>query len=336
MKKIVLSTSLLISGLGIYQTAYAACTIDRNMKATDISMNVGRVVVRPSDPVGTILRKASFPIYPVNDYMLCDIYGSTMFADLDQNYPLSPIGDSVYQTNIPGIGIRLYREAQGAEDFSGYYPYNRPLIRGTYSLVNGFFAVEIIKTATNTGSGALVPGRYSSYYEARHKHLPVLTSTVYGNAITIASSSCEIQGNPNRFIELSTVNTSQFRGIGTTLAEQAFNMTLLCNGGESSGGYIENNIISVTYDYQQYANNNEVLNNIVADSSKANGVGLQLLWNDSNKEVIKNGQNFHLGTVNSNQNLQFNIPMAARYYQTDNNVTAGKVKGIATLTVQYN
>lgn len=338
MRKVVFNAALLISGLGCFQITWAACTPNKGFRTLDIAMNVGRVVVRPSDPVGSVLRKASFPIIPNGSTSYCDMYASIMIAQLDQSYPASPAGgDGVYGTNIPGIGVRLYREAQDNTYFSGYYPYQRNLnANSTYSLSPGYFVVEIIKIAANTGSGAFVPGRYSSYYMRGYSHLPDLTSTVYGNAITIASSSCEIQGNPNRVIELSPVTTSDFRGIGTTLAEQAFDMSLLCNGGASSGGYLEKNFISVSYDYQQYANNNQVISNIANPGSRAGGVGLQLLWNDASKEVIKNKQNFQLGTVNSNQSLQFNIPMLARYYQTDNNVTAGQVKGIATVTVEYN
>lgn len=337
MRKLSIYMAVFAGSVGLSQAALAACTPNPGFHSVDIAMNVGRVVVRPSDPVGAILRKATFIITPNDSSMYCDYMSSRIIAQLDQPYPASPNGgDKVYETNIPGIGVRLYREAQDASFFSGYYPYERPLDpTTTYTLATGYFVVEVLKTASNTGSGAFVPGRYSSYYTRDNPTKPLLTSTVYGNAITIASSSCEIQGNPNRVIELSPVNTSDFRGIGSTLAEQAFDMTILCNGGASSGGYIEKNFISVTYDYQQYGNNNAVINNVAANGEKAGGVGLQLLWNDANKQVIKNNQNFQLGTVSSNQSLQFNVPMAARYYQTDNNVTAGKVKGLASITIQY-
>ena len=43
----------------MYGEANAACRI-YNYQANDVRMAVGRVVVRPSDQVGTILRKATF------------------------------------------------------------------------------------------------------------------------------------------------------------------------------------------------------------------------------------------------------------------------------------
>ncbi|RSP30541.1 fimbrial protein, partial [Acinetobacter baumannii] len=42
-----------------------------------------------------------------------------------------------------------------------------------------------------------------------------------------------------------------------------------------------------------------------------------------------------IGTVSSNQTVQYDIPLTARYYQTASNVTAGEVKANATVTIQY-
>ncbi len=75
---------------------------------------------------------------------------------------------------------------------------------------------------------------------------------------------------------------------------------------------------------------------MLAISEKANGVGVQLLWNYQNKnQVIKKGDKLALGTLSSNQTLQYNVPMTARYYQTAANVTAGKVRAMATVTIEY-
>ncbi|MDB0196688.1 fimbrial protein, partial [Acinetobacter baumannii] len=122
MKRILLTGFLFTAGLGVYGEANAYCTLSSGFTTVDISMAVGRVVVRPSDPVGKILRKATFPINPNGSTLRCTSYSDTITAALTQNYPLSPLGNSIYSTNIPGIGIRLYREAENATNFSGYYP----------------------------------------------------------------------------------------------------------------------------------------------------------------------------------------------------------------------
>jgi len=348
MKKLLLSSALFTAGLGVYGEANAACAPTAGFTTKAISMAVGRVVVRPSDNVGKILRKATFTIDPNNSTINCTRNSSgTVRADLTQQYPVSSLGNNIYTTNIPGIGIRLYREAQNNANFSGYYPYARTITGGpywngtNYSLDTGYFVVEIVKTAAQTGSGALVPGQYSSYYLTSHPGRPILTSHVYGNAITIASSSCELQGDINKVVQLPTVTKASFTGVGSTQGEQSFDLNILCNGGENPTGYEEKNQISLSFDYQQDGNNNQVMTNIAPNSTKAQGVGVQLLSTYQNvdplsqNKVISKGEKLAIGSVSSNQTVQFNIPLTARYYQTATKVTAGTVRAMATVTIQY-
>ncbi|MCH7318580.1 fimbrial protein [Acinetobacter sp. ANC 5659] len=341
MKKLLLNSVLLTAGLSIYTEANAACAPTSGFTTKVISMAVGRVVVRPSDEVGKVLRKATFAIDPNNSTINCSPNSSgTVKADLIQSYPVSSQGSNIYTTNIPGIGIRLYREAQNNANFSGYYPYSRNITggwRGTnYSLDSGYFVVEIVKTAEQTGSGALVPGQYSSYYLTSHQSRPILTSHVLANAITIASSSCELQGNINKVVQLPTVMKSGFSGIGSTQGEQSFDLNILCNGGINPTGYEEKNLISLDFDFPQDGNNSEVMTNTAPSSARANGVGVQLFWKyQSQNKPIRKGDKLQVGTVNSNQTVQYNIPLSARYYQTATNVTAGRVQAMATVTIQY-
>ena len=328
---------LIIIGCALSSVSHAACTADRGFTTVDISMNVGRVVVRPSDPVGTILRRASFPITPNSSVITCNSTGGQLQAVLSQNPALSPAGGaSVYNTNIKGIGIRLYRDAGSGSNFSGYYPYNRPVNSGKYNLGAGFFVVEIIKTAASTGSGALTAGMYSSYHSRDDVTKPFLTSTVSANAITIASSSCELLGEINKTVQLPTVSKSGFKGVGSTQGTQAFDLNFLCNGGENLTPYEQSNKISLNFDYALAPNTTNVLANTAAASTRASGVGIQLKTNYNNisKAIVKN-EKLALGTVKSNQNIQYNVPLDASYYQTDAVVTPGKVSSVATVTIQY-
>ncbi|MDS7927988.1 fimbrial protein [Acinetobacter sp. V91_7] len=342
MKRILLTGALFTAGLGVYGEANASCTASNSnsgasFSTIDIPMAVGRVVVRPSDAVGKILVKSTFPITANGSRYRCTSSSDSLIATLTQGYPLSPLGNSIYSTNIPGIGIRLYREALDNANFSGYYPYTRSItVNANHVLSSGYFVVEIVKTAEQTGSGTLVPGLYSRYYATGHSANPFLTSTVYGNAITIASSSCELQGDINKAIQLPTVTKSGFTGVGSTQGEQTFDINILCNGGENPTGYEEKNLISLSYDFTQDGTNDQVLSNIAPTTDSASGVGVQLLWNyQGANQVIKKGDKLALGTLSSNQTLQYNVPMTARYYQTAANVTAGKVRAMATVTIEY-
>ena len=336
MKKLLLNSVLLTAGLGLYGEANAACSTSQDFRTVDVSMQVGRVVVRPSDPVGKVLVKSLFEIRPNDGTTYTCSRSDMMVARLLQNYAISPLGNNIYSTNIPGIGIRLYREAFNATNFSGYYPYTAPVPGTNIRLGEGYFVVEIVKTAENTGSGTLVSGQYSTYYAGSRSDRPFLTSTVYGNAITIASSSCEWRGNIDKAVTLPTVTKSGFTGVGSTQGEQSFDLNILCNGGENPTGYEEKNLISLSFDYQTEGTNTQVLRNLEPNATKANGVGVQLLWNYNNQNrVIGLGDKLELGTVKSNQTIEYNVPLTARYYQTNANVTAGKVRAMATVTIEY-
>lgn len=336
MKKLLLNSALVAVGFCINTATQAACSTSSGFKTMDVPMRVGRVVVRPSDPVGKVLVKSHFEIRPDSyTYYTCSL-SDMLTAQLLQNYPISSLGDSIYSTNIPGIGIRLYREAFNAGNFSGYYPYTRRVPSSRFYLAEGYFVVEIVKTAESTGAGTLVPGVYSSYYAGNRSDRPFLTSTVYGNAISIASSSCEWRGAINKQVQLPTVTKAGFKGVGSTQGDQSFELNILCNGGKNPTGYEEKNLISLSFDYQQDGTNTQVLKNLEPNATKANGVGVQLVWNYKNKnQVIGVGNKLELGTVQSNQTIQYDVPLTARYYQTAANVTPGKVRAMATVTIEY-
>ncbi|MBR7691513.1 fimbrial protein, partial [Acinetobacter nosocomialis] len=295
-------------------------------------------VVRPNDPVGTVLQKNTFTISPNNSTATCNRPGDQIIAALPLNYPISPIGNNVYATNIPGIGIRIYREATDSSNSSGYYPYKLTLTPHTaYTLSPGYIVLEVIKTAATTGSGALVAGRYSTYYVTGQQNRPFLTTTVLGSSpILIASSSCEIQNGVDTVVELPTVTKSGFRAIGTTQGEKNFNLSILFNGGENNSGIPTSNTLSLSFDYNSDAANSQVISNSAAESTKANGVGVELLWNmNGANSTIQKGNKLGIGTIGSNQTVQYDVPLTARYYQTAANVTAGEVKANATVTIQY-
>lgn len=355
MKKRILlgSISMLFSTLG-----YTACTPIQGFLTTDIKMNIGRVIVKATDQIGTILKKSQINIAGNNSTVYCNntmsIFGglfgiswgsnqggierdNTVYATLSKQPQLSNLGDSIYNTNIPGIGIRLYREVFNYQSFSGYYPYSRKLQSPqTYRLGEGYFVIEVIKTANQTGSGTLSPGRYSSYYTDGFESLPILTSTIYGDTVSITSASCSIQGDANKLVRLPTVTNTGFKGIGSTQGEQAFNINISCNGGASASNYQESSQIGLSFDFSPDPTTNQAIENTATSNSKASGVGVQLIsdYNNQNKIITKNSSIF-LGSVQTNQNASYQVPLRARYYQTNTRVNAGEVKALATLTIDY-
>ena len=328
----LMSAVLMGCSLGATQ-AQAACSFTRGFRTVNINMAIGKIVSKPTDPVGKVLytKRVDIPANP-NSRVSCD-RNTPVQAVILNNQGLA-MHDSIYKTNVPGIGIRLYRELENGETFSGFYPYSSVFTKNNiYYLGAGFFVIEIVKTAEATGTGSLTQGLYSSYYPQGYSDSPLLTSTVTGDTITITSSSCEIKSNANKVVQLPTMKNTDFKGVGSIQGEQAFDINILCNGGKNIQTPDK---ISVSFDYEAANNNNNVLKNIAPSNTQAKGVGTQLVskYNNANK-VIAKGEPLSLGTLNASQTLSYTLPMVARYYQTDRVVTAGEVKSIATVTIEY-
>jgi hypothetical protein len=72
------------------------------------------------------------------------------------------LGNKVYSTNVPGIGMRFSRGGSTVNIiYPGRFSYDQE--DHQYSLEGSRFTLEIIKTAAVTGSGTLAAGKYTSY-----------------------------------------------------------------------------------------------------------------------------------------------------------------------------
>lgn len=328
---------LFLVGLGLGSEAYAACKPIGNFQTQDINMNLGSVIVKPDSPLNQPLLTKRFAITSNGSEIRCPPFSEdTVIGELS-NSP-QKLGPNIYSTNIPGIGIRLYREVTNSNGFqSTYYPHQFTirggLLGSTYSLGEGYFVVDIIKTAQTTGTGKLVQGLYSSYYLSSLSSKPILTSHVYGDSITITTSSCEIIGGRDKVVQLPTVANTGFKGIGTTQGAQPFDINIKCVGGKNLQ---QPETISLTFDYEAVNGWNNVLKNLAPDSVKAKGVGTQLVVRTSGaNEAITKQTKVPVGSLSSEQQIVYNLPLEARYFQTEATVTAGEVQSNATVTIQY-
>ncbi|MBL5824726.1 fimbrial protein [Serratia fonticola] len=328
-KQAMLFLLLMMAG----QQAYAQCRVNTT-RPQDIIMNVGRVLITPNTKVGDILATGKFDIRR-DDNISCS-GNSTLYGRILQGGP-SSISDKIWTTNVPGVGLRLYRQIGSQE--GAYYPHEIYRNGGVY-LAEGYFVVEVIKIAQNTGTGSLAPGQYSSYYaDGTGPSRPILISHVLANSITIVTSSCSVDaGSKNKVINLSTVATAAFKGVGSTAAEQDFSININCVGGSGTellpGGTGEG-LVNVRFDYTRDASNAPGVLQPVQDSNAASGVGVQLLTGN-NSTPITSGTAVYAGHTIANQTNTITLPLKARYYQTAAKMKGGTIKSIATFTLEYN
>ncbi|NBM85303.1 adhesin, partial [Proteus sp. G2661] len=132
--------------------AYAACTAI-NPTPVVVNMQMGRVIVSPDLPVGSVIKEEPFPMPSnVGTYAICD--GKTPMQAIVTGRGMTPGANKVYSTNIPGIGLRFERIGSISMIYPDVYKINgNPARKFKVSLADSTFKLQVIKIAENTGSG---------------------------------------------------------------------------------------------------------------------------------------------------------------------------------------
>jgi type 1 fimbria pilin len=244
----------------------------------------------------------------------------------------------VWSTNIPGIGIRLYRDAGSVSTF---YPHNLQVPNYNSVLLNGgYFKIDVVKTATQTGNGHFTTGLYTNYYmDGSGPDVPLLRSFVDANSLTLVTSTCNLDsGSKDKIVNLDTVTSASFGGIGSTQGEKAFDIRINCVGGvgsDPSPGSDSQGIVNVRFEYTQDPSNAPGVIKSQSSANPASGIAVQLL-NGNTAQPINNGDVINTGKTIPNQANTLILPLKARYYRTGAIVKGGNITSIATFTIEYN
>lgn len=317
----------------------ATCTIKEGIVAQNIDFGAGRILIQPSLAIGDRIALLTHNINRVNSYGRCFDNGIMYGAFTRSMTPVSGM-NNVYATDVAGVGIRLYREAGKVSNF---YPYslnfNNPPDRATnLDLNEGYFQVELIKTATTTGSGPIASaGPFTTYYaDGSGIGRPILTSSLSGIGITIVTSTCQVDaGSKNIAVNFGSVSSNTFKGLGSKGPERDFTINLICQGGNV--GEADQGQVSVRIDGTQDSSGQSGVLAITSASDAASNVGIELvdLLTGSERQVVF-GQAITLGRTTINASSTLSLPMRARYIQTQTGkVGPGAAKGTATFTIEY-
>ena len=341
-RKILISLGGLCSLLLWTESSFADCYINRsNFKAQNVTMDMGEVTINPSTPIG-ILKTGSFTINGQNGLTACNGNGGSSIGkilighEIPKNAALSaavPDGE-IYSTNVPGIGVRLYRDSG---DVKAYYPHILYLNRSnSVNLRAGIFKVDIIKTSDEVGTGSLSSGLYSTYYNnGDGETKPILTSTLNANGIMIKNSTCEITGNANQTVNMGTIQRSKLNNVGDVDdITQPVQIDVKCNGGND-----KTQTVKIGFDYtpdSAHANNGVIANAITGSSGSvyAKGIGIQLLTNDLDR-VVKTGDKVSVGETQLNNETTEVVKLRARYYKTAIETTPGDVSAVVNFNLVY-
>ncbi|MCD8455521.1 type 1 fimbrial protein [Xylella taiwanensis] len=319
----------------------AACRVNAGVVPQNIEINVGRVLIQPSLPIGSRITLLTYNLNPVINAGSCDFFGGMSYAHFTRSMTAVSGMDHVYQTDVPGVGIRLYGEAStpsGGDTVRSYYPSDVSRPYSIISLGSGFLQVELIKTAATTGSGPVASnGQFTNaYFDGSGPGRPLLTSSFSGLGITIVTSTCEVDtGSKNIAVNFGAVPSNTFSGLGSKGPNRDFAINLICAGGNVAGA--DQALISVRIDATQDSSNLPGVLAITSANDAASKVGIELVdLVTGNERQIVFGQGITLGRTSINASSTLSLPLRARYIQTQaGKVGAGEANGTATFTIEY-
>jgi len=239
---------------------------------------------------------------------------------------LAPGFTDVYQTSLPGIGVRFKYTA----DTNGNYitaPHTETVTfanTGDYPL---FRRADIVVTG-QIGSGTLssLPSMTLTYSSSSCLTPRSTTMTLSSNTV-VTALTCSVT-TPNLSVTLPPVPSINLRPSGTTAGTTNFAIGLNCgNGGSSSVHMTLTDMASTT---------NRTSRLTLNSSSTAKGVALQILRNGApisfGPDSAVAGTQNQL-TIGSASGLS-SIPLSVRYVSTGL-VVPGTVKAAATFTMSY-
>ncbi len=202
----------------------------------NITFPSGTVDVDPELPVGSVIVSAESAPTPEVLFIACDPPTGAIIVDFVSTYTLSPLGNHIYDSNVPGVGFRLnYVRASGR---TSVVPYTNnwtenPATPGTQPINHGNgakYRIDLIKTSDNMPSFSTATfGNLARTYGDGQPGVPV-TNIYSGNVSLRVLPSCRVDSSTLNvdFGQFGPYDVSQ-----TTGPTRSVNFRVLCSGPTS-------------------------------------------------------------------------------------------------------
>jgi len=286
--------------------------------ASDTS-SFGSVVVQRDMPPGSVIQT----IYTGYDGLWaanCTGYYKLGYTLVYSN-TLSALGSHIYETNVPGIGIRVANDSDETMTFdspvSTYDHYGDGI--GWYGA-----KVELIVTG-KVISGVLPAGPLATMAVTmiRDGQLEV-GYTMKISSTNVTALSCSMKNGGALSFPIGDVSADEFEGQGTVSKKtSSVQLSLSCDADAN---------VNITLNGTQNPDASDRSILALSGQGQANvaeGVGVQLLYDNTPLELNK------LLNLRQSYGGKENFPITARYIQTKDNVKAGMANATATLNLTY-
>ncbi|MBC3381672.1 hypothetical protein H8I69_21390 [Serratia fonticola] len=287
----------------IYNYACAACPSRTTSTGT---VNFGTLTVTPISVGGLI---ASKPVY-IGSGNILNINGDVYF-NLTKFTTLSSLGNGIYDTNIPGVGIKIYYYSTPFPDQQTY--------TGDGIKQPATYLVELYKTTSSVQSGIITAGQIATLSCGGPG--ANIYNAINISAINIVSTACTVDTS-SITVPLGNVYSSAFSTVGSTSNETTFTIPLTCpSAGVKVKMQLDGNTVSGSTTALVLSNS--------GSNGVASGYGVQVITGSS-PIVIGTPTQVTTSTVG-----QINVPLKARYIKTSANSSSGTANSTATFTMSY-
>ncbi len=333
---------LLVSLLGSFSAA-AQCaggsTCIAGNGPTAAVVVTGRINVSPDTPAGAVISgRIQAPGYAVEVTQngAPNVSGALLFRVAAGN--LAPGFTDVYNTNIPGIGVRyivtLPSNPSVNPDLVGEWRITnsqlrwalRPPANGGPWALNVGRSVEFVNLTQGAKAGTIttVPQVATiatvSTSADEWGAVPLYNGSVTGG--TLSTRTCTLQQVPD--IALPQMPARDLPSVGSTVSPRNFSISATCSGplvfalGFSVATGFEDMSISL-------------LRNSVTDATGAKGYGIQIIEGGTGATINANVKQW-VTTVDS---TTFRQDFTARYYRFGATPTGGRIQSVLIYTLDY-
>lgn len=378
-----LIASIFIVGVSCVSTGYAntlTCALSTSFPGENVVLNIaGTISVGEDVPVGTVLYRAIYKaavasgVRCISNEKWTEPQIALPYTENVSSAPLpivpgvlSPAGATVYQTNVPGIGVSLSSSPYGKYPNESSINHIPGQITGG-GIISGNYMplfIALIKTGRfDSGSvnGITFPmaSRVYTIPTGMPQHtfngFPIQVNSVrFSGQIQVVKSTCKVV-TENIVVPLGNYKVSQFprkgsytewkdasiKLVGCSSASPAYysydNMSITITGGGTLPLGVKDVSNRITFMVSPAAGVIDASTgviNLTPSSISARGVGIQIGYGGSGTV-----RSLKLSTETSFtppvMQATMQIPLFARYYQTENQVTAGVANGAVVYTINY-
>ncbi|MDF2397169.1 fimbrial protein [Pseudomonas sp. 3MA1] len=225
--------------------------------------------------------------------------------------------EHVYETGVPGIGMRIYWYNEGGV-YMEWPRFERRLSPNTYSPPHKF-KLELVKT------GAISSGKFLDHKIRIYYHNQLSNEIVFNNVSYNAQRSGCTVARPVETIILPTVPLGKLKPDGDPIGPKSFAIDLKCDKG-----------VKVAYYISGLQADMYILKNS-SGRGMARDVGLIMVQGDaSSKTLQKLGTRTEFKTTQTTvDDERLSIPLTVFYIQYGPKITAGDVLTNAAVTFIY-